>query len=82
MGHKSVNDIAMCIFLYTPVTVREHLICREHFLSAMSYRKYLDHFWVQNIFGYFWTTFLVSIGLRIGQNFRNAQILRHCLVRP
>ena len=28
---KSVSGIAMCIFLCTSVTVREHLACGEHF---------------------------------------------------
>ena len=44
MEHKSVNDIAMCIFPCTSVTVREHLACREHFLNAISTDKYGDNF--------------------------------------
>ena len=44
MEHKSVNDIAMCIFPCTSVTVSEHLACREHFLNAVSTDKYWDNF--------------------------------------
>ena len=53
MEHKSVNDNAMCIFLSTSVTVREHLACREHFSKAMTNDKYLDNFWTLKHFGHF-----------------------------
>ena len=53
MEHKSVNDIAMCISLYTSVTVRKHLIYREHFLNTMGNDKYLVNFGTPNILDIF-----------------------------
>ena len=72
---KSVNDIAMRISLWTPVTVREHLLCREHDFNEMSNDKYLDNFGTPKHLGYFWTTFLVSIGVRFRRDMKNIRIL-------
>ena len=73
--HNSVNDIALCVSLFTSVTVREHLACREQFINVMSNDKYLVNFWTSKHLDIFWTTFFVSIGLRIGQDLRNVRIL-------
>ena len=76
--HNSVRNIAICApFSPTSVTFIEHHICSEHFLNIMSEDKYLDQFWTPKHFGYFWTTFLVRIGPRFGQDLRNVQNLRH-----
>ena len=48
----------------------------------MSTDKYLDNFWTPKYFGHFWTTFLVIIGLRIGQGLRSVRILHHYLIPP
>ena len=74
-----MNDIAICISLCTSVTASEHLTCREHFLHAMSIDKYLDNIWTPKHLVRFWT-FLVGIGLQIGQDLRNVRILHHQLV--
>ena len=80
MEHGSGNDIALCVSLCTSVTVREHLTCRKYFINAMSNDKYFDKFWTPNNIGQFLDTILVSIGLRIGQDLRNVQMLHLYLV--
>ena len=40
MKYNSVNDIAMCVFLCTSVTAREHLACREQFINIMNHKYF------------------------------------------
>ena len=76
MEHNSVNDSVKYGSLCTSVTVREHGASREQFNNVMIKDKHLDNFWTPNILGIFWTTFLVIILLRIGQDLRNVRILQ------
>ena len=75
------NDIALCISLCTSVVAREHLAFRKQFINIVSNDKCLDNFWTPKHFGHFWTTALVSIGLRIGQDSSNVRILHLLLPR-
>ena len=74
-GHNSMNDIALCISLWTSVTVGEHLAFRKQLINVTSNDKYLDNFGTPKCFGHFWTTFLVSIRPWIRHDVRNVRIL-------
>ena len=70
-----MNDIALSVSVCTSVTVREDLACREQFINVTSNDEYLDNFGREKNLDIFWTTFLSSIGLRIGQDLRKVRIL-------
>ena len=74
MAQNSVDDIVMCVSLFTSVTKNIWYVPREQLINVMSDYKFLDTFCVPRHFGQFWTAFLVSTGLRIGQDLGYVQI--------
>ena len=70
-----MNDIALCVSVWTSVTVREHLAFREQLINVTSNDKDLDNFRTPRCFGHFLDNIFVRIGLRIGEDLRNVRIL-------
>ena len=69
-----MNDIALCVSLCTCDSQRT-FGKQEIFINVISSDTIWTSFGRQKILDIFWTTFLVSIGLRIGEGFRSIRIL-------
>ena len=83
MKHKSGSDIVMRISLSTSVKVREHLVCREHFLIVMSNEKW-PIFGRQNILDIFGQHFWLALDSRLDISWEMSESYitsMHALVR-